>query len=32
VGLLIARFISGISVGMLTATATAHLTELQRST
>jgi MFS family permease len=27
-GLLIARFVSGISIGMLTATATAHLTEL----
>jgi len=26
--LLVARFISGISIGMLTATATAHLTEL----
>jgi len=27
-GLLVARFVSGISVGLLTATATAHLTEL----
>jgi MFS family permease len=27
-GLLIARFVSGISIGLLTATATAHLTEL----
>jgi MFS family permease len=27
-GLLIARFVSGVSIGMLTATATAHLTEL----
>jgi len=27
-GLLVARFVSGISVGMLTATATAHITEL----
>jgi MFS family permease len=27
-GLLVARFVSGISIGMLTATATAHLTEL----
>ena len=27
-GLLITRFVSGISIGMLTATATAHLTEL----
>lgn len=27
-GLFIARFVSGISIGMLTATATAHLTEL----
>src|SRR6202012_2360209 len=27
-GLLVARFVSGISIGLLTATATAHLTEL----
>ncbi len=27
-GLLLARFVSGVSIGMLTATATAHLTEL----
>jgi MFS family permease len=27
-GLLVARFVSGVSVGLLTATATAHLTEL----
>jgi len=30
-GLLIARFVSGISIGMLTATATAHLSELHLS-
>ena len=30
-GLLVARFVSGISIGLLTATATAHLTELHRS-
>jgi hypothetical protein len=27
-GLLVARFVSGVSIGLLTATATAHLTEL----
>jgi MFS family permease len=31
-GLLVARFVSGVSIGLLTATATAHLTELHRST
>ncbi len=30
-GLLVARFVSGISIGLLTATATAHLTELHRA-
>src|SRR6201995_5589965 len=30
-GLLVARFVSGISIGLLTATATAHLTELHRT-
>ncbi|HEY0716192.1 MAG TPA: MFS transporter [Streptosporangiaceae bacterium] len=30
-GLLVARFVSGISIGLLTATATAHLTELRRA-
>ncbi|WP_035743360.1 MFS transporter [Arthrobacter sp. MA-N2] len=29
-GLLLARFISGLGIGMLTATATAHMTELHR--
>jgi MFS family permease len=29
-GLLVARFVSGVSIGLLTATATAHLTELHR--
>jgi MFS family permease len=31
-GLLVARFVSGVSIGLLTATATAHLTELHRAT
>jgi MFS family permease len=31
-GLLVARFVSGISIGLLTATATAHLTELHQAT
>src|ERR1700760_3606438 len=31
-GLLVARFVSGISLGLLTATATAHLTELHQAT
>jgi MFS family permease len=30
-GLLVARFVSGVSIGLLTATATAHLTELHRA-
>jgi MFS family permease len=30
-GLLVARFVSGVSIGLLTATATAHLTELHRT-
>jgi MFS family permease len=30
-GLLAARFVSGVSIGLLTATATAHLTELHRA-
>ncbi len=30
-GLLVARFVSGISIGLLTATATAHLTDLHRA-